>query len=293
MRSLALLEARGMLANSLVFISGDHGDMHGEHGEEGHGQYETNWWSEKYETPYIMCQVSGQPTLDMALGKLSAPQKLPSTALRLRYHAAQLRQIDVMPSLLHLLGPMPPLLWSTAFHGTNALRPLASPTPQHPVVQLSARYFPMRHKQVALLDGSVKWWFYVSLRRFSPQTALESQPEGDRVPVSDLAFVYKLTTVIEGDKDEIICSEQLLQSAGTITIPLPRSLLPPQANLRAADMMSDLPFLPAANTNTTSEEHRNLWGRCHLDKFRELAYHEFQPKFLQFQHIDPMFIPQP
>ncbi len=86
---LEVLEAKGYLKNTLVLVTGDHGEAMGEHGEYGHSR---GVWEESLRVPLILIALGAAPTLDI---------KLPPVV----------SQVDIAPTLLRSLGITPPVLW--------------------------------------------------------------------------------------------------------------------------------------------------------------------------------------
>jgi choline-sulfatase len=80
-RVLGDLERRGLLARTLVAVAGDHGEGFGEHGEAGHGIF---GYEESLRVPVIF----------------SSPALFP----RPEVISSRISLVDLMPTLLHLLG---------------------------------------------------------------------------------------------------------------------------------------------------------------------------------------------
>jgi len=94
------LEQRGLLANAVVAVTSDHGEGFREHGTTEHG---CNFYPEVYAVPLVI----------RAPGRIPAGERF----------SAQVRSIDLAPSLLELAGiPLPP-----GFEGESLLPGEASP----------------------------------------------------------------------------------------------------------------------------------------------------------------------
>ena len=109
-RLLDGLEAAGTLENTLVVITADHGEGLGEHGEPGHGMF-------LYDTTLMVPLVI----------------RLPDAQVAGREVAEQVRLIDVAPTILELVGVMPPDSYAGEsltpfFSGVSDPRPAYSET---------------------------------------------------------------------------------------------------------------------------------------------------------------------
>jgi arylsulfatase A-like enzyme len=94
------LEERGLLANAVVAVTSDHGEGFREHGTTEHGW---NFYPEVYAVPLLI----------RAPGRMPAGERI----------SAQVRSIDLAPSLLELAGlPVPP-----GFQGQSLLSPDGAP----------------------------------------------------------------------------------------------------------------------------------------------------------------------
>lgn len=101
-RMLADLESRGLLADTLVVVTSDHGEGFGEHGEWGHGLLT---YQESLVVPLVL-RGPGAP-----VG---------------REVAARVGLVDLLPSLLELFGaPLPPGLAGRSFRPLLAASPAA------------------------------------------------------------------------------------------------------------------------------------------------------------------------
>jgi arylsulfatase A-like enzyme len=128
-RLLDALEADGRLAGTLVVVAGDHGEMLGEHGEQTHGFF----------------------VYDAAL---RIPLIVAGPSVPARVVAEQVRIVDVMPTVLDLLGEPPP----PAVQGVSLL-PLARGE-RLSLLALGESWYPRYHygwsELVSIQDGRYK-----------------------------------------------------------------------------------------------------------------------------------------
>jgi arylsulfatase A-like enzyme/predicted Zn-dependent protease len=129
-RLLASLEASGRLASTIVVVVGDHGEMLGEHGEQQHGFF---IYDAATRIPLIV-----------------AGPAVPAREVR-----EQVRIVDVMPTILELVGAEIP----TAVQGTS-LVPLSRGEPLD-LLALSETWYPRYHygwsELTAVRDGRFKF----------------------------------------------------------------------------------------------------------------------------------------
>ena len=139
------IEKYNFMSNSVVLLTGDHGDMNGEHKEQGHGQQESNWWNEKMLVPFQLVLPEG----DMH----KYHRKLGLTS-----------HVDIVPTLIEYLQPAEKLPVHYYSNGMNVLVPVdqKDPTQERYVVQ-TARYFPLREKTNAFAHLRLgKFWYRVT-----------------------------------------------------------------------------------------------------------------------------------
>ena len=129
-RLIASLEASGRLASTIVVVVGDHGEMLGEHGEQQHGFF---IYDAAIRIPLIV-----------------AGPEVPAREVR-----EQVRIVDVMPTILELVGAEVP----TAVQGTS-LVPLSRGEPLD-LLALSETWYPRYHygwsELTAVRDGRFKF----------------------------------------------------------------------------------------------------------------------------------------
>jgi len=119
------LDGRGMLDNTLVLITADHGEEFLEHGGVLHNRYgKPSLYSEMILVPWM----------------LKVPEEHP--ALARKAEASWIRGVDLFPTLLDLVGIDPPPVWldgnsifrnaveTTAYANLNHLSSVATPTHQ-------------------------------------------------------------------------------------------------------------------------------------------------------------------
>ena len=137
-------EQKSLMANSIVVLTGDHGDMNGEHKEQGHGQPESNWWNEKMLVPLHIILPTGEAG--------HYHKKLGLTS-----------HVDIVPTLIEYLKPEEPIPIHYYSNGMNLLIPkTAKDTTQERYAVQTSRYFPSQEKTNAfanLMGG--KFWFRV------------------------------------------------------------------------------------------------------------------------------------
>ncbi|KAL6069729.1 Sulfatase domain-containing protein [Balamuthia mandrillaris] len=159
---LQMLEDYGVLDDAVLIITGDHGDMHGEHGEVGHGQPESSWWNEKILVPLHVCHFNPKSSVATSQQLLFDHRRPPPT-LSMTSH------IDIFPTIFDILGLGEKLPPDTYSDGKSLLLPKDPNNKQHhhsnnnveeerPLF-LTARYFPEKNKINAVVDQHLKWWF--------------------------------------------------------------------------------------------------------------------------------------
>jgi arylsulfatase A-like enzyme len=117
-RVLEYLRGKGRLGRTVVVVVGDHGESLGEHQESAHGFFV---YDATVSVPLII--------------------RIPSAALRGKKIAAQVQNIDIMPTLCELLGlPVP-----QAGQGQSLLRLIAGRKPVKEYVAYSESYYPRYH----------------------------------------------------------------------------------------------------------------------------------------------------
>jgi arylsulfatase A-like enzyme len=122
------LRQRGVLDDTIVVAISDHGEGLGEHNFVGHG--------------YRLFQEQIRPVFLMRY-----PRQIPPD----RTVTAQVRSIDLMPTLLDLLQIAPP----PGMQGTSLLGTIAAPE-RHAAIALSETFFAPRQRLVAASDGRYK-----------------------------------------------------------------------------------------------------------------------------------------
>ena len=151
-----------MLDDTVLLVTGDHGDMHGEHMEQGHGQQESNWWNEKVQVPFRLLLPRGDTAkYTMRLGLTS--------------------HVDIVPTLVDYLNIEPRIPAHYYSNGMSLLVPHGAQDPTRArYAVVTARYFPLREKNNAFMHlEHGKFWFRVI--GASSTGRIEVQPifEGD------------------------------------------------------------------------------------------------------------------
>jgi len=112
---LVELESKGLLENTIVVLTSDHGEEFGEHGQTRHSQL----WQELLHIPLIV-HVPGDGVTD-ATGPFAG-----------RVIEAAVRHMDLVPSLLDLMGLEREPLFQQEFLGTSWAAWLADPALEEP-----------------------------------------------------------------------------------------------------------------------------------------------------------------
>lgn len=185
------LKQAGLLEDSILFITGDHGSMEGEHGEYGHWQYESTWWDEKIRLPMYVCQPAKQIQPDRDMSKLVMP--------------ALASQVDIAPTFMSLLKIQPPLPSSYYSQGSSLIIPAgASDWTLDRYIVATARYFPKKTKTALILDRESKWWIRVN------GYTNNNHNNNDNTNNYKLIFSVELYT---DRKDNVICNFAQAQQA--------------------------------------------------------------------------------
>ena len=117
-RVLEYLRGKGQLEKTVVVVVGDHGESLGEHQESAHGFF---IYDATVSVPLII--------------------RIPSTELRGKKIAAQVQNIDIMPTVCELLGlPVP-----QAVQGQSLLALIAGRQPKQERLAYSESYYPRYH----------------------------------------------------------------------------------------------------------------------------------------------------
>ena len=117
-RVLEHLRGKGLLEKTVVVVVGDHGESLGEHHESAHGFF---IYDATVSVPLII--------------------RIPSAALRGKKIAAQVQNVDIMPTLCELLGlPVP-----KAVQGQSLLGLMAGRKPKQEHMAYSESYYPRYH----------------------------------------------------------------------------------------------------------------------------------------------------
>ena len=125
-RVLEYLRGKGRLEKTVVVVVGDHGESLGEHQESAHGFF---IYDATVSVPLII--------------------RIPSAELRGKKIAAQVQNIDIMPTLCELLGlPVP-----KAVQGQSLLGLIAGRQPKQERMAYSESYYPRYHYGWSELKG--------------------------------------------------------------------------------------------------------------------------------------------
>jgi arylsulfatase A-like enzyme/Tfp pilus assembly protein PilF len=125
-RVLEYLRAKGRLEKTVVVVVGDHGESLGEHHESAHGFF---IYDATVSVPLII--------------------RIPSAELRGKKTAAQVQNIDIMPTLCEVLGLAVP----RAVQGQSLLPLIAGRTPKKERMAYSESYYPRYHYGWSELEG--------------------------------------------------------------------------------------------------------------------------------------------
>eukprot|EP00124_Ichthyophonus_hoferi_P005516 Ihof_evm2s821 gene=Ihof_evmTU2s821 len=129
---------------SMIIFSSDHGDMQGEHGEEGHGQREGSWWSEKTKLHTWICIPSTEPMNIYNLAPAFGSHQ------------------DFVPTMFDFLNLEPKVPRELYTTGRSLLQPPNEDWTSTRFIFASARYFPYKNKILMVADKNNKFWFRVN-----------------------------------------------------------------------------------------------------------------------------------
>lgn len=186
-RLVAFLEQRHLLANTVVVVVGDHGESLGEHGEGTHGFF---LYEATTRVPLII--------------------RAPRVQLQRRRVGTVVRTVDLMPTVLELLGLSP----SERIDGKSLVPVIRGEATDLGLQAYSEAFYPRLHfgwsELLALHSGSVK---YIAAPR----------PEVYDV-VADPAEAHNLFDERRADGERVIESLKALGRSGTESVPTPSAM---------------------------------------------------------------------